>query len=134
MIKFEYENWVVITSSVDSPLYKVADIYYDIDTTIGVRKSSIEDIIKTTKQGIEPEHLAILIASIRLRREKSSSNRNLAFKPLPENIIISGLKEIFKSTRYDCDSLLSLFEEFRPDQVAEILRSPNPIDVINELA
>lgn len=50
MIKFELENWEVSTSKPTSPLYRVTDIFYDEDYSVGVSKTSTSEILGVAKQ------------------------------------------------------------------------------------
>ena len=49
MIKFELENWEVSTSKPTSPLYRVTDIFYDEDYSVGVSKTSTSEILGVAK-------------------------------------------------------------------------------------
>ena len=50
MIKFELENWEVSTSKPTSPLYRVTDIFYDEDYSVGVSKSATTEILEVAEQ------------------------------------------------------------------------------------
>ena len=76
MIKFELENWEVSTSKPTSPLYRVTDIFYDEDYSVGVSKTSTSEILGVAKQSFEPEHVAILIAYVNINRKKSGKYSN----------------------------------------------------------
>lgn len=133
MIKFEYENWSVTTTSADSPLYKVVDTDYNETMSLAVKKSYIEEIMDVAKQGFEPEQLAILIASVNFNRTKCDKH-NPCHKTMKQEIIVSGLKSIFSTTNsYDVDTLLVIFNELRPNEVEKILTSTTPVVIIREL-
>ena len=131
MIKFELENWELSTSKPTSPLYRVTDIFYDEDYSVGVSKTSTSEILGVAKQSFEPEQVAILIASVNINRNKSGKYSKLA--KLPEDVITDGLKRLLSSTAsYEFDSLLNLFEELTPKQLEEVLKSESPVHAIAE--
>ena len=138
MIKFELENWEVSTSKPTSPLYRVTDIFYDEDYSVGVSKTSTSEILGVAKQSFEPEQVAILIASVNINRKKSGKYSKLypifeSISKLPEDVITDGLKRLLSSTAsYEFDSLLNLFEELTPKQLEEVLKSESPVHAIAE--
>lgn len=131
MIKFELKNWEVSTSKPTSPLYRVTDIFYDEDYSVGVSKSATTEILEVAEQSFEPEQVAILIAAINLNRKKAGKDSKLY--RLSEDVVVDGLKRLLSRTAaYDFECLLNLFEELTPQQLEEVLKSEAPVHVIAE--
>lgn len=57
MIKFELENWEVSTSKPTSPLYRVTDIFYDEDYSVGVSKSATTEILEVASKASNQSRL-----------------------------------------------------------------------------
>ena len=126
MITFYFDTFVVETTSVNSPIYRVADWDYDPESYIIVRKDACKEVIDASKVDYDPEMIAILIATIKIQRAKGAESRHYKF--LSEEVITNGLVKLLlnPTISYDSWQLKGILLELTPKQVEEILTSLTP--------
>ena len=124
-----YDDWKVETTN---NLLKVTWLPYDEDTSIGVKKSYVAEILQSSISfELEPELVAILFAAVRFN-QKTVSPSNKCHKLRAEQITESLSKILAKGEEYEYEDILDILISAKTQDVEALITSYDPRDLIDD--
>lgn len=118
---FEFEHYIV---TITTSLFKVADVLFDSKHCVAIPRDYLTDLSEDID--VEPELLAILIASIKIARY-TQNEKDTCFKHISNQKLIEAIGFILPTmleNHHDIEEIIDVISNMNPSKLDEILTHP----------